>query len=320
MRLAVVSGEPSGQSLARRFIDHLGVDPVFEGHELPNAVGLFQGMRVAPAAVRAVRALGEAIEAVRPDVVLTIDNPGLNLRLAGRLSVPVVHWVSPQLWAWRPGRAQRVARPLAGLACLFPFEGALYRGTGLRTVVTGHPASTLPISERPEALGVAAGSRPAERRRNGPVMRTVADAIGLPVVEAVPPGASPTIPGARAVSDVGALSSEVRVALCCSGTATLELACAGVPHVVVYATDPVSARLARRVLRTPWMALPNILLGREVLPEHLGLVCADAVRRDVERLFVAERDDLVEVRQLVRWEPEQLERLLCGVAGAETTR
>lgn len=267
MRIVVVSAEPSGHRLAQRLLT------VLDGEHLPvelAAVGPFETLSLVPRAITTLARLRARIHELAPDRVVTIDAPTLLLRLASDLTgqgIPVVHWVSPQIWAWRAYRRHRIASALTALGCLLPFEAALYRDTSLRARFTGHPAAAAPRSSRPQALGVAAGSRSAERARLGPVFAAAAQRVGLPVVEAVPPGRSPVVRGARVVSDVASLAQEVAVALVCSGTATLELAAAGVPMVAAYGMHPTSFALARSLVGLDTAALPNLVLGSRLVPE-----------------------------------------------------
>lgn len=281
MRVGLLTAEASGDRLARGLLPVLEADAVFGLAEVPgcvnlmgrsrvNAVGLVEVVNQVPRALRLLHLLTEALVQAEPDVVVTIDSAAFHLPLARRLQargIPVVHWVSPQVWAWRPHRIRQLARSVQALGCLFPFEAGLYRATSVDAVFTGHPTACASLSERPEALGIAAGSRAAERRQLGPLFAAVAAELGGPVVEAVPPGFQPVVPGALVVPDVPAMAARVRAALVCSGTATLELACAGVPMLSAYRLNPLSWSIARRLVQVPTAALPNLLLGRNVVPE-----------------------------------------------------
>ncbi|HET6469834.1 MAG TPA: lipid-A-disaccharide synthase, partial [Geminicoccaceae bacterium] len=210
LRLFVVAGEPSADRLGGGLVAALralapgpvelggvggpalaaaGLRPLFPMEELA-LMGLVE---VLPALPRLRRRLGEterAARAFRPDAVLTIDGPGFNLRLLRRLrdlACPRVHYVAPQAWAWRPGRARRLAGLADRVLLLLPFEEAFFRGYGVPCTLVGHPViEAAPPAEAPEAfrarLGVAPdapllcllpGSRASEVRRHLPVMRAV---------------------------------------------------------------------------------------------------------------------------------------------------
>ncbi|MCB9678550.1 MAG: lipid-A-disaccharide synthase [Alphaproteobacteria bacterium] len=315
-RAVLVAGERSGDQLGAALAAHLdadlhgvcgpamqaaGVRPLASIDAL-SLVGLTEVVRHLPRLAGLLATLERDILALRPEVVVTIDSPSFALRLARRLKgrVRVVHWVAPQVWAWRPGRAARVAASVDALACLLPFEPALF---GPVATFTGHPAAAAPRSARPEALGIAAGSRDSERARLGPVFASVAADIGLPVVEAVPPGMAPVVPGARVVPSVPAMAQEVRAALTCAGTATLELAAAGVPMVAAYQTSALTHRIARRLVRVPYLALPNLVLGRPLVPEVVQDLAPAVLRGHVEHLLgpAGDRvsDGLVEVGEIL---------------------
>lgn len=318
MRLAVLAGERSGDQLGAALIDVLqptsalgvvgpvlasrGVRALGSVDEL-SVVGLTDAVRELPRLIALHRRVLAGLLAERPDRVVTIDAPSFNLRLGRALRahrIPVVHWVSPQLWAWRPGRAARVAASCDALACLFPFEPALYRSTGLDARFTGHPAAAATASSRPNALGIAGGSRPGERARLATVLREVAASWGGPVIEAVPAGLSAIVPNAVRVEGVPAMAQRVGRAVACMGTATLELAAAGVPHVAVYRMDPVTWSVARRVVRVGQVALPNLVLGVGRVPELLQDFSSADVLRALEHLTDADGDALREVSAVLR--------------------
>jgi lipid-A-disaccharide synthase len=320
-RVAVLAGERSGDQLGARLVRALrdrvpteffgvvGPAMAAEGVESIGSIGALDIVGIAavipelPRLWRTARDLENALVARRPDVVVTIDSPSFHLRLAPRLrarGLPVVHWVAPQVWAWRRHRARRVHRSVDALACLFPFEPALF---GPRAHFTGHPAVERPVSRRPPVLGVAAGSRRSERERLGPVFREVALHLGWPTVEATPPGCVSVVPGAVAVDSVAEMAGHVGFALTCAGTATLELAVAGVPMVVAYQLDGPSFRVARRLVRARWIALPNLLLGRAVVPEHVQELDPGRLAAELESLAGPRGEqmasELLEVRALL---------------------
>ncbi len=325
MRIALLAGERSGDVLGaslaselqqRRSVQLCGVvGPAMElagvesigRTDALSIVGLTAVVAELPRLWRLANQLEHDLVKRAPDCVVTIDSPSFHLRLAPRLrrrGLRVVHWVAPQVWAWRRHRAARVARSVDQLACLFPFEPALF---GDNARFTGHPAVQQPISLRPDALGIAAGSRASERSRLGPVFRQVAIELGWPVVEAVPPGMQSVVPGAVEVDSVSELAQHVRFALVAAGTATLELAVAGVPMVAAYQLDPATFHIARRLVRVRSVVLPNLLLGRDLVPEHVQDLDPRAIRADLERLSGAAGDrmsaELLEVRSLLGADP-----------------
>ncbi len=301
-RWLVVAGEPSGDRLAARVIRAAQDLPwCFEGIAGPDArdagltpiedtpdaaMGLWD---VLPGTLH-LRALAQRLlqSSHRWDGALLVDQHALTLPLGKRLrarGVPVTLLSAPQVWAWRPARARALDDCADAVACLFDVEPPVLRSLGAQrtaSVFVGHPAAEETLTHTPVTpprLGLFPGSRAREITRLLPTLRAVADGllrrglIGDVLTAVVPERAghpgfvhTPGIHGPTAAQTVLRGSA---VALACSGTVTLECALAGVPTVVVYRTDPITAAIARRLLRTPWIALPNILLGRSALPEIL---------------------------------------------------
>ena len=295
-RLLVAVGEPSGDALAGAVVAELrrrgpleacgvvgprlrdaGVQPLATIDGL-SAVGLVDGLKAAGRALRVVRQLDRHARAHPPDLLLTVDAPSFTLRLARRLKprgVPVLHIGAPQVWAWRPDRRRHLHEAVSELLCLLPFEPDWFVGH-LPATYVGHPAADLPVGDPDPAFTVALlpGSRPAEVRRLWPVLRQTARAVAhlrpdAQFVTLRAPGVPPlTGLAAREVPTMEAVGS-AHVAVVASGTATLQLAAMGVPMVVVYRTDPLTWAVARRVVHTPYVALPNVIAGKAVVPERL---------------------------------------------------
>jgi lipid-A-disaccharide synthase len=238
-----------------------------------------------------------------------VDYTEFNLRLGTllkRLGVPVLWCVAPQVWAWRPGRMTHIARALDRLAVILPFEASLWRAHGVDAHYVGHPAldvapmdghtarARLGLPANRSSIAILPGSRPHEVRRHAPPMLATLKELAIAgmAVEArvlIAPsldGATRSWLAARAAqagvrtidtdADGGAVAwlGAFDASLTASGTATLECALAGAPPVVVYRLSPLTSAIARRVVRTPFIALPNIVLGSSIYPELLD--------RDVE--------------------------------------
>jgi lipid-A-disaccharide synthase len=245
--------------------------------------------------------------------------------------VPVVYFVAPQLWAWRRGRVRAMARDVSRVLAIFPFEVGLYQEAGVPVEFVGHPLlDVLPSLEREAArtglageretlVGLLPGSRDAEVRRHLPVLLGAARRIAArrPGTRFVVPVAS-TIDAAavRATVRPSELPIDVRpgeayrvmaaadLLLVASGTATLEAACYGTPMVVLYKLSAVSHRIARILVRgVSHISLPNIVAGREVVPEFIqARATPDAVAGAALRVLeddvarAAQRAALLEVR------------------------
>jgi len=297
-----------------------GLQSLFPITEL-SLMGLAEVLPHIPRLRRRIRETVEDIRARKPDIVVTIDSPGFCFRVSRQLKsgpFPIVHYVAPSVWAWKPGRAKKIAEFLDGLLTLLPFEPPYFEREGLKSYFVGHPAAEESIAEdngelrremglqRDERLlCVLPGSRKGEISRHLPIIReTLAQlASGGTKVRTV----IPTLSAFRAFVDVetrdwaapphivtGELSkrhafAESDAALAASGTVALELANAGLPFVVIYKMNIITDFLARRLVKLKCVNLINILLDREVAPEHLLESCKPSrIAPDVERLLYDE--------------------------------
>lgn len=237
------------------------------------------------------------IAAIKPDAVVLIDYPGFNLRLARALrkkfpALKIIYYISPQVWAWNRGRIGQMARFLDLMLCIFPFEAELYNKSGLRTVFVGHPmienlAALRTGEERdPNSIGVFPGSRLREVRKIFPIMLEAAREIAaerpeirFEVAAASEPlaleiqqmlTASPLRERMRIVTrDAAGTMQRAFAAMIASGTATLEAAYFRLPFVLVYKVSWPTYFAARLVLKTKHLGMPNVLAGREIVPEFI---------------------------------------------------
>lgn len=335
--LFIVAGEPSGDMLGARIMRALqALDPAlrFEGVGGPGMIGeglesrfamdelsLIGLAEILPHARHLMRRLGEAeaaARALRPDAVLTIDSPGFSLRLQRRLKgagVRRIHYVAPQVWAWREGRARRLAHEIDHCLALLPFEPAFFARHGLDCQFVGHPIleevragdgaafrSRHGIDPSAPLLCLLPGSRRSEVRRHLPILgeaiwqlkeRVPGLHLVLPtlgsVTEAVEVGVAPWAVRPLIVTDRAArfdAYAASTAAIAASGTISLEVALAGLPYVTIYRLNAVSAWLARRLIRVPFVNLANLVLGRKAVPELLQDRCTGTViATEVERLL-----------------------------------
>lgn len=230
----------------------------------------------------------------RIDLVLPIDYPGLNLRIARaarRAGIPVLYYIAPQVWAWHRSRVRRLARDTHRVAVVLPFEVEFLRREGVNAVFVGHPLldrTDEPPSrdvfagrhgldaERP-ILALFPGSRLQEVDRHLDIFlmagRQVARAVpGLQLAVARAPAVPEAAYRVRAddsvlVEDSRALLRHARAAIVKSGTTTLEAALEGTPFVTAYRTHPLTYLLARRLVAVPHIALANLVAGERVVPE-----------------------------------------------------
>lgn len=335
MRVLIVAGEASGDRHAAglmreaRALDPTltftgiggaemraaGLDPVFDAESIA-VVGFLEVARHLP---RLRRAFDACLRVLRQgvDAVVLVDYPGFNLRLAARahaMGVRVLYFISPQVWAWKPGRIDRIARDVDRLLVIFPFEPDLYRGRDIEVEYVGHPLvdAARPAASREEiarrigidptrrTLGILPGSRLSEVRRNlSPALnaarllrRFFRDLqVILPVASTLQPASIERL--TAPYPDVGAVVTQepfydvlslCTAAIVSSGTATLETALMGVPLVVIYRLHPLTAVAARRMTTLDTFGLVNIVAGRRIVPECIQERCTpELIAKEVER-------------------------------------
>lgn len=243
----------------------------------------------------------------RPDLLVVIDGADFNLplaRAARAKGIPVLGLVSPQLWAWRSGRARSIARALDLLLCLFPFEPAYYAPYGLDARWIGHPAvDRVGLSARePGVVALFPGSRRAELRRLlAPFLaaaeRLEAREVLLPLAASLSPADLGPLPSnVRLCSSAEALG-RAELALTKSGTSTLELALAGIPMVVAHRVHPLTYWLGKRLVRgVRHLALPSILLRREAIREYVQNFTVDQL---VQSMKEAQPPPTAELRAIL---------------------
>lgn len=286
-------------------MEKAGVELLVHQRELAVG-GLVEVLSSLRRVFRAWRRLGRALADEHPALVVLVDSPDLNLplaRRARRAGVPVLYYVSPQVWAWRRGRIRKIARRVDRMATIFPFEPGVYAGTGLRVEFVGHPlveplgrfaASNEPAALR-ERLGLERdaplvallpGSRRNELRHGLRLFLAVAGALSARRPEVrFALGLAPTlaraeldaelarVPDAPPVEvvegDAHALIRAADVCLAKPGTVTVEVALLGTPLVVAGRANPLTAAIARRVVSLPSFTMPNLIAGAPVVPEFL---------------------------------------------------
>jgi len=243
---------------------------------------------------RLKRRLEKVLEERRPDMVLLVDYPGFNMKMAATAQergVPVVYYVAPQVWAWKEARAAELARTTSRVATILPFEAPLLAAHEVNASYVGHPLldRTDDVTSREDfcerwgldssrpLLALLPGSRDQEISRHLRPFTDVARRVVqerpdvLPVFSKAPwLSAMPFHDtGFAVVEDTRALLRHASAALVKSGTSTLEAALEGIPFAVAYRTSPLTAQIARRVMKVEYIALPNLIAEREVVPEFV---------------------------------------------------
>jgi len=287
---------------------------VADFHSL-SVTGLTEMVRVIPRSYATLRRLVAEAERVRPDVFVAIDFPDFNFRLMRAihaLGIPVVYYVSPQLWAWRPGRMETMKRYVDTVLVLFPFEQPLYEQAGVAVEFVGHPLVDLAHATQTRAgflggLGLTAdaptvallpGSRPNELHRLTPVILEAVPAIraqvpGVQFVVACAPTlgdehfqpfAAAGLALARDRSDDVLAWSDVVITA--SGTATVQAALHRRPMVVVYKLSPVSYAIGKPLVTVSMYAMPNLVAGRRIVTELIQEGCTpSAITRETVSLL-----------------------------------
>jgi lipid-A-disaccharide synthase len=319
MRIMISCGEPSGDLYAGALASELhrrAPDAEifgFGGRRLEAAggrlvgdfsgfsvTGLTEAVRVVPRSFSMLRRLVDSARELRPHVFVAIDFPDFNFKLMAalrRMGIPIVYYVSPQLWAWRPGRMDTMKAHVDCVLVIFPFEEELYRRAGVPARFVGHPLVDLvqtgqardPFLRerglRPEAptLALLPGSRRNELDRIVPTFaamlpRVMARVPGVQFLVACAPGMSDAQYAPLANGPAGARLTLVHdrvddvlgaadAVVTASGTATIQCVLHERPMVVVYRVSPLTYRLGRPFLRVDTFAMPNLIAGRRIVPE-----------------------------------------------------
>jgi lipid-A-disaccharide synthase len=333
MVAAEASGDDRGAGLARalrrrlghgvRFVGVGGTQLAREGLQSPfdiaelSILGVFEGLKAYPRIRRRVKETAAIAARERPDVVVLIDSWGFTIRVARAIrrlapSIPLVKYVAPQIWAWRPGRAKVLAGAVDHVLSINTLDAPYFAQAGLPMTFVGNAALALDFSgadparlraqigagEGEPILLVLPGSRPGEIERMTPpfedaVIRLKAERPDLHVVVAAAPTVAEAVRARVAgwpfrahliEGDEAKLDAmkAATVALACSGTVTTELALAGCPMVVGYRLAPMTYAVLRRLVKPPWVTLFNIAAAAEIAPEHLQDDCTgERLARDL---------------------------------------
>lgn len=317
--ILIIAGEASGDVHGAGLVRHLkrmrpglqffgiggdrmaseGVDTVFHVREM-SFLGFFEVLKHLPFVRRVFRKMKTLLKERSPELVLLIDYPGFNLRFAKeakKRGIPVLYYISPQVWAWGKKRVKKMAQRVDRMLVIFPFEEDLYRREGIEVLFVGHPLkdvvrmdrskneffSELNLDPNTPLVGLLPGSRVQEIRRLLPEMKKAVEILRkeIPSLQVVL-GWAPTlsdqvytpfledagffIPLRNRTYEIMAHSDAVLVA---SGTATLETALLGTPMVILYKMSPISYLIGRALVRVKHFGLVNIVAGRKIVPELL---------------------------------------------------
>lgn len=314
----MVAGETSGdQHAANMFIElkkhlpdlhgfgmggarmqHAGIEIVYDSSHI-GVIGVIEVIKHYPEIRHALKMMQALLKDKKPDLLVCVDYKEFNFKLAHfakKLGIKVLFYVSPQIWAWREGRAAKYANVVDGMAVIFPFEVVYYERQGVPVRYVGHPSvhKVHPVRSREEDLknfklnpdtpiiGMLPGSRHQEVRRLLPVMLQAGE-----IIKQEYPNAQFLLPQAGSIKDeqiqelIQHVDFEIQVIKdqpydviqCChaimtsSGTATLEIALLNIPMVIVYKLASFTYFLGRLLVKTPFIGLPNIIAGRAIVKE-----------------------------------------------------
>ncbi|TWJ19278.1 lipid-A-disaccharide synthase [Geobacter argillaceus] len=339
-RIMIVAGEASGDMYGARLVEEAlqlesdvrffgiggadmraaGVETLVDANTLA-VMGLVEVVSQFRVIARAFSTLKRIIRTTPPDLLILIDYPGFNLRLAAvakAAGVPVLYYISPKVWAWRPGRAKKIAATVSHVAVIFPFEVPIYEKVGAPVTFVGHPLLEMvaPAMTRAAALeafgltggrvvGLFPGSRRSEITSLLPVMLAAAALLKerFPDLRFVLPLASSIerslVDGLLAGAGVEAtvvrgknydVMQVCDAIIAASGTVTLEIALMGIPEVIIYKVAPLTYAVGKRLVKVAHMGIGNIVAGERVVPELLQHEAEPLPIADAIGLYFTDRD------------------------------
>lgn len=356
----LIAGEPSGDVLGARLMAALkqatggqvrfagiggermlaeGLDSLFPMEEL-TLFGLAELLSRLPHLIRRIAETAADIVQHRPDAVVTIDAPDFCFRVLKKVrrvdsAIPLIHYVAPTVWAWRPGRAKKIARFLDHLLVLLPFEPPYFEAVGLPATFVGHPIVEAGVGQGdglrfrahhnipPDTplLCVLPGSRHSEvkvllpdfagaltiLKQQCPTLRVVVPTVGKVAHEVRAAAARWPVPSLVVEGDGDKYDAMAAsdAALAASGTVALELALARLPAVIAYRIHPLTYRLYRHLIRVKYANLVNIMLDRMLVPERLQDDCRSDLLADAVSVLLtdptARRKQVEGVVEVARW-------------------
>lgn len=261
-----------------------------------SVVGITEVFSKLPGILSGMAAARSYLKNTRPDLLILIDFPDFNLRMAAiakKLRIPVLFYISPQIWAWRSGRVTKIGRLVDHIAVILPFEASFYRKHHIPVTFVGHPlldefrgplpSPGPPLQGCPPVIGLLPGSRESEIVRHLPVMLQAAGILSrrmdIRFVVSMAPGAPHDIIKALCLPFLNELSLEIdsdgarsvfaktHLVVAASGTVTLEAAIAGTPVIIIYKVSPLSYRLGKALIKVNNIGLVNLIAEREIVPE-----------------------------------------------------
>ncbi len=347
MKIYLIAGEPSGDLLGARVMrafkeqsknetsfygvggetmEQEGLTSLFDIKDLA-VMGFVEVLPSIPKILKHLQEIIDDIQKIKPDIIMTIDSFSFSIRVHQRLikegiTIPHVHCVAPQVWAWKKGRAKTLGRYVDRLFCLLPYEPDYFTPHGLKADFVGHPVieggadkgngnhfrQKYNIPETAKVLCVLPGSRKNEIKYLLPIFKTSVEEINnqisdlyvvLPTVSTVADKLKNyftdwnvphiIVQGEKERYDAFAASN---VAIAASGTVSLELALAKVPHLIAYKVSPLTGYLAKRLLKIKYVNLINLLADKEIISELLQENCTvDNIVKETLSLLNGKKQD-----------------------------
>ena len=344
--VAIIAGEASGDQHGARLVAAMknkrsdlffcgiggpalrqaGVRIVMEASEL-TVVGITEVFAKIPAILKGVATIKRLLKSLKPDLLILVDFPDFNLHIAAaakKVDIPVLYYISPQIWAWRQGRVKRIRKLVDHMAVILPFERKFYEAHNIPVTFVGHPLldGCLPAAQQPlntgindrPTIGLVPGSRDNEIARHLPVMLDAADillerignvtfmishapSVARQQIEAIV-GAHARRAEVEVVSDgVEKVFEGCDAIVAASGTVTLQAAIHGTAMVIMYKVSPVSFWLGRALVRVSNIGLVNLVAGEQIVPELVQHeASAENIASAVENL-IADKDTLNHLKQ-----------------------
>ncbi len=299
-----------------------------------SVVGITEVLAKSSFLLEGIRRAKNTINGLRPDLLILIDFPDFNLHVAAsakKIGIPVLYSISPQVWAWRPGRVKTIRKRVDHLAVILPFEADFFEQHQIPVTFVGHPLldtqdplfvrEPVAATDSSRTIGLLPGSRDKEISRLLPVMLKAANTLTrqdehLKFLVSVAPATDPAT--IRQMVELHAGDADVELVeesvdsifrrstlvVATSGTVTLEAALCGIPTVIVYKVSPMTYWLGKMLVRVNFMGLANLIAGREVVPELAqGRASAKNISKSAWQLLsdddrrLAIQQDLLEVRE-----------------------
>lgn len=333
--VAIIAGEASGDQHGAKLVQAMlkknpalffcgiggpalrqaGVRILVDASEL-TVVGITEVFFKLPGILKGLGTIKKLLKSLKPELLILIDFPDFNLHLAAtakKLGIPVLYYISPQIWAWRRGRVKRIGRLVDHMAVILPFEQQFYTANNVPATFVGHPLLDAPLPtadqifatgvEGQVTIGLVPGSRDNEIARHLPVMLNTADMLKDRLKQArflISQAASverkqievivaehPCRMTVEIISDgVETVFARSDVIVAASGTVTLQAAIHGVPMVIIYKVSPISFMLGRALIRVPNIGLVNLVAGRQLVPEFVqNAASAENISSAVEKML-----------------------------------